>query len=170
MSTSDLAAWYAYYTSSSSSSSKASTSTKIPREDLIAALSAEVGLPPPPSYAQATLLAPSKPSTSSFVLSPAAMKWAAILTVLAGTIALSIHNSDNASFQNLLQQIIQIVGQYVLKTTLAVRSASIQMLASVEEFGTKALASTGDGGLHALRVGRERVGEWGGDFKAAVLG
>lgn len=158
MSTPDLGEWYAYYTS-------ASKPPHIARESLLPALAVEVGLtpPPPPSYAQATkdTVTPSKPL---FELSPQATKCVAILAILAATIALSVLNRNNGSLQNILQQIVQIIGQYLLKTSLAVRSASVQMLSSVEEIGSSA--------LHATRLGDPlgKVKDWGGDFKAAVLG
>lgn len=144
MPASDLASWYTYYTSTSSSPS-------IAREALIAALAAEVGLtpPPPPSYAQATS-APvqiAKPSPS-FTPSPAFLKWAAVLGVLAAILALSVINRDNTALQSILQQIIQIIGQYLLKTSLFVQNASVKMIAGAEAWGSA---------LRATRIGTVRI-------------
>ncbi|KLT39537.1 hypothetical protein CC85DRAFT_288452 [Cutaneotrichosporon oleaginosum] len=144
MSASELTGWYGYYTS-------ASTPPPRERQTLIAALTAEIGLspPPPPSYAQATtpMQVVAKPVVS-LAPSPVFLKWAAVLGVLVAILGLSIVNRDNGALQNILQQIVQIIGQYLLKTSLFVQNASVKMLAGAEAWGSA---------LRATRVGTVRL-------------
>ncbi|BEI89960.1 uncharacterized protein CcaverHIS019_0300300 [Cutaneotrichosporon cavernicola] len=144
MSDSDLANWYAYYSSTAPPT--------VARDALIAALATEVGLSqlPPPSYAQATS-APSQIAakrTSSLSPSPVFLKWTAVLCVLVAILALSVINRDNGALQSILQQIVQIIGQYLLKTSLFVQNASIKLIAGAEAWGSA---------LQATRIGTVRI-------------
>ncbi|GMK58010.1 hypothetical protein CspeluHIS016_0500420 [Cutaneotrichosporon spelunceum] len=143
MSDSDLTSWYAYYSST--------PPPTIERDTLVAALTAEVGLSPshPPSYAQATstptqIAAKPEPSLSP---SPTFLKWAAVLGVLAAILVLSVINRDNTALQSILQQIVQIIGQYLLKSSIFMQNASVKMLAGAEAWGSA---------LRATRVGTPR--------------
>ncbi|BEI82162.1 hypothetical protein CcaverHIS002_0300300 [Cutaneotrichosporon cavernicola] len=121
MSDSDLANWYAYYSSTAPPT--------VARDALIAALATEVGLS-------------QLPPLHLF------LKWTAVLCVLVAILALSVINRDNGALQSILQQIVQIIGQYLLKTSLFVQNASIKLIAGAEAWGSA---------LQATRIGTVRI-------------
>lgn len=156
MSTQDLSSWYAYYTSSR---------PDLSRGQLTAALGAEVGLSAPPPYTQAvaapsassSVIAPtptpsaaptnnsvskkekksvSPPAQRTVTLSPTALKWIGIIVMIIGLLALSVRYSDNGNVQQMLQQLLNILGQYVLKSGLFVYQSSLRLLDKAEDYGS----------------------------------
>lgn len=152
MSTADLTAWYAYYTSSR---------PDLPRAALEGALAAEVGLPAPPSYAQ-VLAAPADPAPvppeestaasavavskgaptpetghKTLSLPPGVVKGLAVAVIVAVLLGVSVRYSDNGSVQTLLQQLVQILGQYVLKSGAFVYQSSVRLLEHAADTGSE---------------------------------
>lgn len=181
MSTQDLSSWYAYYTSSR---------PDLSRGQLTAALGAEVGLSPPPSYTQAvtapsassSVIAPAptpsaapttnsvskkekkavvpQPSQRTVTISPTAAKWIGIFVMIVGLLALSVRYSDNGNVQQMLQQLLNILGQYVLKSGLFVYQSSLRLLDKAEDYGS-------DLWQHVPSWGGSSHG--GGEFKTQVI-
>lgn len=178
MSMQDLTSWYAYYTSSR---------PDLSRGQLTAALCAEVGLSAPPSYMQAVAApsasssvivptptpsaAPAKnsvakkkkkavapPAQRTVTLSPTALKWIGIFVMIGGLLALSVRYSDNGNVQQMLQQILNILGQYVLKSGLFVYQSSLRLLDKAEDY-------TSDLWQHVPSWGSNH----GGEFKTQVI-
>lgn len=178
MSTQDLSSWYAYYTSSR---------PDLSRGQLTAALGAEVGLSAPPPYTQAVAAPPASssviaptptpsaappvqsnsvakkekkaapPPQRTVTLSPTTAKWAVIFALIGGLLALSVRYSDNGSVQQMLQQLLNILGQYVLKSGMFVYQSSLRLLDKAEDYGSDLWQHVPGWGNH------------GGEFKTQVI-
>lgn len=106
--------------------------------------------------------APSPPPPPRTVtLSPTTVKWAVIFALIGGLLAMSVRYSDNGSVQQMLQQLLQILGQYVLKSGLFVYQSSLRLLEHAEDYGSEMWQHVprpwGDSASH------------GGEFKTQVI-
>lgn len=77
------------------------------------------------------------PPQRTVTLSPTAVKWIGIFVMIGGLLALSVRYSDNGNVQQMLQQLLQLLGQYVLKSGLFVYQSSLRLLDKAEDYGSE---------------------------------